>query len=124
MAVVLLIACVLLIGTAALVVLEGRVIFQLLKQQGRLVLRLEAVEAQLATRGTAMQSTFAGGSAIPTVGLPVGTMAPSFSLSGLYGGTLTPALRSCQNSVVGSATSRTSSRSPFSSRAPRRPITT
>jgi release factor glutamine methyltransferase len=101
LAVVLLIACVLLIGTAALVVLEGRVIFQLLKQQGRLVLRLEAVEAQLATRGTAMQSTFAGGSAIPTVGLPVGTMAPSFSLSGLYGGTLTlEALRAAGKPVI------------------------
>src|SRR5215213_11281842 len=68
----------------------------LLRQNGRLLMRLEAVEARLAsgdpvapsTNGTAQPSP-------PPAGLAVGQEAPHFSLKGLHGETLTlDALRS------------------------------
>jgi peroxiredoxin/uncharacterized membrane protein YphA (DoxX/SURF4 family) len=57
----------------------------LLRQNGRLLLRLEALEESVAQSGGAAPSSN-GGSAS---GLAVGTQAPAFSLSGLYGETLT-----------------------------------
>jgi peroxiredoxin len=59
----------------------------LLRQNGRLLVRLEALEDRLAA-GEAPPATPENG-AEPTAGLPVGSAAPSFSLSGLYGETLT-----------------------------------
>ena len=70
----------------ALLALEGWVLFQTLRQQGRLLLRLEALEARLAANG--MPAT----AAVPTptaAGLPVDTPAPAFGLSGLYGEMIT-----------------------------------
>lgn len=63
----------------ALLALESWVLFQAMKQQGRLLLRLEALEARVA--GSAGDTAFRG--------LPVGSQAPAFSLSGLHGETLT-----------------------------------
>jgi peroxiredoxin len=57
----------------------------LLRQNGRLLLRLEALEESVSQGGGAAPSSN-GGSAS---GLAVGTQAPAFSLSGLYGETLT-----------------------------------
>ncbi len=72
----------------------------LLRQNGRLLVRLEALEARLLGTG-------AGGGAVPAQngapaeGLPVGTQPPGFSLSGLYGETLTlEALLSSYNKPV------------------------
>jgi peroxiredoxin/uncharacterized membrane protein YphA (DoxX/SURF4 family) len=75
----------------ALLALESWVLYQTMKQQGRLLLRLEALEARFA--GSAGGTTFRG--------LPVGSQAPAFSLSGLHGETLTlDALRAPGKPVV------------------------
>lgn len=79
----------------ALVALESWVVFHMLTQQGRLLLRLEALEKQLATAGSVPQS------ADTAFGLPVGTQAPAFRLAGLHGETLTlDALRAHDTPVV------------------------
>lgn len=70
------------------VVVEGWVIFQLLQQQGRALVRLDALEARLA-EGAALVPALAAIPGTPDVGLPLGTPAPDFSLTGLYGETLT-----------------------------------
>jgi peroxiredoxin len=62
----------------ALVAAEGWAIAELVKQNGRLLVRLEALETRL---GMAV--------AAPPPGLPVGDPAPSFGLPTLEGGTLT-----------------------------------
>jgi peroxiredoxin len=75
----------------ALLALESWVLFQTMKQQGRLLLRLEALEARVAGS--------AGGTAFR--GLPVGSQAPAFSLSGLHRETITlDALRAPGKPVV------------------------
>ena len=85
----------------ALVVLEGWVILQVMGQQGRLLLRLEAVEARLSTGGTAMQPTRTGDTTLPSLGLPVGAPAPAFGLPNLNGETITlDALRAPGKPVV------------------------
>lgn len=66
----------LLAGQAALLV-------QILKQQGRILLRLDALDARPASSGTAVQPQ------APVAGLPVGSPAPSFRLGGLDGKTVT-----------------------------------
>src|SRR5258708_3263070 len=71
----------------ALLALESWVLFQTMKQQGRLLLRLEVLEARLAEAGIASRSESAGGTAFR--GLPVGSQAPTFSLSGLHRETMT-----------------------------------
>ena len=68
------------------VVLEGRLILSILKQNGRLLLRLDELEARLAGDGHA-----AAHEAHPPAGLPVGTMAPEFALADLTGGTVSSA---------------------------------
>ncbi len=78
-------------GILVLALLAGQwwFLLALMRQNGRLLVRLEAVEA-LASSGEAPQPH---GGAVPVrpqeEGLPVGTEAPSLSLSGLYGETLT-----------------------------------
>jgi methylamine dehydrogenase accessory protein MauD len=57
----------------------------LLRQNGRLLMRLEALEESVAQGGGAAPS----GNGLSASGLAVGTQAPPFSLSGLYGETLT-----------------------------------
>jgi thiol-disulfide isomerase/thioredoxin/uncharacterized membrane protein YphA (DoxX/SURF4 family) len=85
-------------GVVVLSLLAGQWWFlvHLLRQNGRLLVRLEAVEASLATDGSVVAPSQNG---TPdhheAEGLPVGSEAPQFSLSGLYGEILTlDALRS------------------------------
>lgn len=60
-----------------LLVLEGWGWLQTMRQQGRMLLRLEALETQPAAAGSAIQSGTAHG-------LPVGTPAPAFRLAPLF----------------------------------------
>jgi peroxiredoxin len=64
------------------------VLVHLLRQYGRLLVRIEGLEARGAVGGVA-PSENADVAAKPAQGLPVGTPAPDFSLPGLYGETLT-----------------------------------
>jgi peroxiredoxin len=65
-------------------------------QHGRLLLRIEALEARLAEAGVAPSQATAG-----TAGLAVGSPAPSFALATLSGETITlPALRALGKPVV------------------------
>jgi methylamine dehydrogenase accessory protein MauD len=67
-------------------------LLHLLRQNGRLLARLEALEERLGIEGAA---------AHVAEGLPVGSQAPAFELSGLYGETLTlEALRSSGKPVM------------------------
>jgi thiol-disulfide isomerase/thioredoxin len=78
-------------GLVVLSLLAGQWWFlvHLLRQNGRLLVRLEAVE------GGSVAPSQNGTSGREAEGLPVGSEAPQFSLSGLYGETLTlDALRS------------------------------
>jgi peroxiredoxin len=59
----------------------------LLRQNGRLLVRLEALEGRPAPGDAPPAPTENG--AEPAAGLPVGSVAPSFALQGLYGETLT-----------------------------------
>ena len=81
-------------GVLVLALLAGQWWFlvHLLGQNGRLLVRVEALEAQL---GTSDEAPSQNGTAQPMEGLPVGSEAPEFSLSGLHGETITlDALRS------------------------------
>jgi peroxiredoxin len=79
----------------------GWLLFQVLRQQGRLLLRIEALEAQLAASGMAPQSMANGQAAAPVAGLPVGGTAPGFTLPTLGGETMTlAALRGLGKPVV------------------------
>ena len=76
-----------LIGGVIVLAVLGATIFLLwhvLRQQGRLLLRLEALEARLAEAGPGAPQ----GSALPA-GLEVGMQAPAFSLADVEGGTFT-----------------------------------
>ena len=64
---------------------EGWLLLHLLQQNGRLLARVEALEAGT-PEGVARPSAQPSA---PAAGLPVGSVAPSFSLSGLHGETLT-----------------------------------
>jgi peroxiredoxin/uncharacterized membrane protein YphA (DoxX/SURF4 family) len=69
---------------------------QLFLQNGRLMLRLEVLEARLTNGG--IPGTVAE---TPTKGLPVGASAPAFNLPGLYGESLTlDALRAAGHPVL------------------------
>lgn len=92
-----------LVGVVVLVPLigEGWVLFNVLSQQGRLLLRIEALEAQLAANGMATQPTQTGKAAPTVTRLPVGTPAPTFALLHLTGETMTlQALRALDKPVV------------------------
>jgi peroxiredoxin len=87
----------LLAGVLVLFLLAGQWWFlvHLLRQNGRLLVRLEAVEATLAEGGSVVAPSANGTPVDHAEGLPVGSAAPEFSLSGLHGETLTlEALRS------------------------------
>src|SRR5438093_4954841 len=64
-----------------LVALGGWLVYQLLRQNGRILLRLETLERQVARPG--LEPLPAPG---PPPGLPVGAMAPDFQLPDLAGG--------------------------------------
>jgi peroxiredoxin len=90
-------------GVVVLALLAGQwwFLIHLLGQNGRLLVRLEAVEASLATDGSVVPSQ--NGSTVhqEAEGLPVGSEAPQFSLTGLYGETLTlEAMRSSGKTVM------------------------
>ncbi len=68
----------------ALFVAQGWLLLHLLEQHGRLLIHLDEIEARGTAGGIAPAIP-----AVPTVGLPVGTPAPTFALAGLYGETLT-----------------------------------
>ena len=81
-----------------LLALETALLLNLLRQSGRLLLRLEAVEQRL---GVQPERAPGAEPEVPQLGLPVGTAAPPFALPGLYGETLTlDALRARGNPVV------------------------
>lgn len=69
----------------ALLVGVGWLLLLMLRQQGRLLLRIEALEEHLEAEGSAAP----GAQIVQPQGLPVGTPAPSFALPGLYGETIT-----------------------------------
>jgi peroxiredoxin len=89
-------------GAIVLVLLAGQwgFLVHLLRQNGRLLVRLEAVEASLAAGGSVAPSQ--NGTPVPQAeGLPVGSEAPEFTLSGIHGETLTlDALRSSGKPVM------------------------
>ena len=93
----------LVIGAVALVLLvaEGWALVHLLGQNGRLLLRLDALEAAMAGSGGAPIRPAAAAAPPPPPGLPVGSPAPAFSLSGLHGETMTlDALRAAGKPVL------------------------
>src|SRR5947208_9686190 len=90
-----------LVGVVVLALLmgEGWVIFQMMSQQGRLLLRMEVLEGRLAEAGLAPAP--AAGAAGATAGLAVGSPAPSFVLPTLSGETTRlEALRALSKPVV------------------------
>jgi peroxiredoxin/uncharacterized membrane protein YphA (DoxX/SURF4 family) len=68
-----------------LLVGQGWVLLHLIRQHGRLLLRMDALEARLTASGLAPAPL--APAAMP--GLPIGAPAPGFRLTGLYGETLT-----------------------------------
>lgn len=84
------IATILLIGLIVAVAAIGYILVHLLGQNGRVLLRLDAIEAGQATGGAAAGiAAPAAAAAVPAAGLPVGTLAPTFKLEGLFGETQT-----------------------------------
>jgi peroxiredoxin len=93
----------LLVGVLVLAHLAGQwwFLIHLLRQNGRLLVRLEAVEATLAEGGSVVAPSANGSPVDQTEGLPVGSAAPEFRLSGLHGETITlDALRSSDKPVM------------------------
>jgi methylamine dehydrogenase accessory protein MauD len=89
----------LILGLVALALIAGQwwFLLHLLRQNGRLLVRVEALEANLGS-GAAVPSTNGTRQA---AGLPVGSQAPPFSLEGLHGETLTlESLRSSGKPVM------------------------
>lgn len=89
------------LGIVALLALAGLawLVVHLLGQNGRVLLRLDALEAQMEKVGQGVPAAAAGiaapatqPAAAPTpapAGLPVGSQAPAFKLEGIYGETMT-----------------------------------
>src|SRR5215213_4879252 len=90
-------------GVLVLALLAGQWWFlvHLLRQNGRLLVRLEGLEESVAAGGSAVAPSQNGTPVNQAEGLPVGSAAPQFSLSGLHGETLTlDALRSSGKPVM------------------------
>jgi peroxiredoxin len=88
------------LGLMALVLLAGQwwALLHVLRQNGRLLVRVEALEARLGVADAAARS---GNGAQQAAGLPVSSVAPGFSLSGLHGETLTlESLRSAGKPIL------------------------
>jgi peroxiredoxin len=87
------------LAAVGLLAAEAWLLLQLVAQNGRLLLKLDALDAQLQTGNAA--PTPAPAPPPPAGGLPVGSRAPDFNLPGLYGETLTlGALRAAGQPVV------------------------
>ncbi len=71
----------------ALLAAQGWLLLQVLRQQGRLLLRLDALENRLTSAGAATVLT--NDQHVPTAGLAVSTPAPTFRLKDLRGKTFT-----------------------------------
>src|SRR5437762_2593121 len=69
----------------ALLLGEGWLLWQVMTQHGRLLLRLEALEAERASTGRELQPAATESPAPAAAGLPVGTPAPALTLSTLSG---------------------------------------
>lgn len=81
------------------VAVEGWLLVHLLGQNGRVLLRLDAIEAMAAEGGTAAPAVAAP--VAPAAGLPEGTPAPAFRLEGIHGETMTlDALRAAGKPVM------------------------
>jgi thiol-disulfide isomerase/thioredoxin len=92
----------LLVGVLVLFLLAGQwwFLLHLLRQNGRLLVRLEAVEATL-TEGGSVAPSQNGTARHQAEGLPAGSTAPEFGLSGLHGESLTlEALRASGKPVM------------------------
>jgi peroxiredoxin len=74
-------------GVLVLALLAGQWWFlvHLLRQNGRLLVRLEALETSLASGGSSVALSQNGTPVDQAEGLPVGSEAPEFSMFGLYG---------------------------------------
>ncbi len=93
----------LVIGLAALVLVGGALwlLLQIISQNGRLLARLDELEQRLAAAPGVAAAPELPKPAAPAAGLPMGTLAPSFALSGLFGETLTlDALRAAGKPVL------------------------
>ncbi|HEX3724526.1 MAG TPA: TlpA family protein disulfide reductase, partial [Nitrolancea sp.] len=89
----------LIFGLVVLLVIaaEGWLLLHLMQQNGRLLARMETLE-EVAKGGVPAAAAVPAG---PVAGLPVGSKAPAFSLSGLHGETLTlDALRASGKSTL------------------------
>jgi peroxiredoxin/uncharacterized membrane protein YphA (DoxX/SURF4 family) len=73
--------------TAAILAVQAWFLVQLMAQNGRLLSRVEQLEAGTGAASFARAEMPQPG--VPVRGLPVGSQAPAFSLSGLYGETIT-----------------------------------
>jgi methylamine dehydrogenase accessory protein MauD len=88
-------------GLVVLGLLAGQwwFLLHLLRQNGRLLVRVEALESRLSSNGAATSPN--GAPLRPAPGLPVGAMAPVFTLSGLHGETLSlESLRASEKPVM------------------------
>jgi peroxiredoxin len=77
------------LAVLAAVTLATWMIVRLLRQHGRLLLRIEELERRLAGGTEAAAAEPPAAEETPPPGIPLGTPAPAFTLSGLYGETLT-----------------------------------
>lgn len=75
------------LALVALVLIEGWAIVNLLRQHGRLLLRIEALEAGDGAASGGRAAARAAGTGGGHAGLPVGTAAPAFQLPTVNGGT-------------------------------------
>ena len=90
-------------GAVALLLLAAQALFLLnvMRQQGRMLFRIEALEQRFTTETPAEAVAPAAAEAPPEPGLPVGSPAPGFQLPGLYGEMLTlDALRASGKPVM------------------------
>lgn len=72
---------------AAMAAAQWYFLFNVIRQNGRLILRLETLETQGPSGGEPRE--LPAQAPTPVFGLPVGSTAPGFSLSGLFGETMT-----------------------------------
>jgi len=73
-----------LLGVAAIGA-EALVMLQLFRQNGRLLLRMEALEARLAAANLGAAAAAVAPAPMPPSGLPIGSVAPEFELLSLHG---------------------------------------
>jgi thiol-disulfide isomerase/thioredoxin len=89
------------VGVLGLLATEGWLLVHLLRQNGRLLLRIEDLEARFATRGVPLAAEWMQAAARPMLGLPRGAPAPTFRLESHYGDADTlEALRAASKPIV------------------------